>query len=140
MKHLATLCSLTLLAACAVPKPDVPEFSMAGTPPSINAVNVSDLSSDIVPQVLSKFGPKEGAIRLAGDNPMLSQDLARALKANGFRVSDNYTKHTVVYAITQVGPALLVTMKIDGQRSARLYRAGSAGEIVPATPLTSIEG
>lgn len=138
MKPLSVLCAL--LAACAAPKPDVPEFSMSGAPPSINAVNVSDLSSDIVPQVLSKFGPREGAIRVAGDNQTLTADLARALKASGYRVADGYAKHTIVYAIVPVGPALLVTMKIDGQRSAKLYRAGAAGEIMPATPLTTIDG
>jgi hypothetical protein len=45
-----------------------------------------------------------------------------------------------LYAISPLGPVLLVTLRIDGQRRAKLYKAGSAGEILPASPISVIEG
>jgi hypothetical protein len=128
-----------VLAGCAAP-PDPPAFPTTGTPPAINRVNASDLSDDIAVQVLTKFGIQEGTVTVAGDNPMIDQELVQALKHDGYRMVPRNGRHTVLYAISPLGPALLVTLRLDGQRSAKLYKAGPAGEILPASPISVIKG
>jgi hypothetical protein len=129
-----------VLAGCAAPPPDPPAFPTTGTPPTINRVNASNLSDDIAVQVLAKFGTKEGTVTVAGDNPIIDQELVLALKHDGYRIVPTSGRHTVLYAISPLGPALLVTLRIDGQRSAKLYKSGPAGEILPASPISVIEG
>ena len=45
-----TIIAVGLLAACAAPV-DPPGFPTSGTPPSINQVNVSDITNDMTVQV-----------------------------------------------------------------------------------------
>jgi hypothetical protein len=139
MRTLAVV-TAAVLACCAAPPPDPPAFPTTGTPPEINRVNATDLSDDIAVQALAKFGNEQGTVTVAGDNPIIDQELVQALKHDGYRVVPRNGRHTILYAISPIGPALMVTLRIDGQRSAKLYRAGPAGAILPASPMTVIEG
>jgi hypothetical protein len=138
VKTLAVVAA-AVLAGCAAP-PDPPAFPTTGTPPEINWVNATGLSDDIVVQVLTKFGTEEGTVTVAGDNPLIDQELIGTLKHDGYRIVPRNGHHTVLYAISPLGPVLLVTLRIDGQRRAKLYKAGPAGEILPASPISVIEG
>jgi hypothetical protein len=137
-KTTIALLSVGLLAGCAAPKePD--GFPMTGQPPEINQVNVPDLTNDIMAEVTARFGPKDGTVTVGGDNQIVSDELVHSLKANRYRVVEKNSKHSVLYAIAPLGPTLLVTERIDDQRSAQLYKSGPTGELVKATPTTITE-
>lgn len=137
-RNIGIVLSLALLAGCSVPK-DPEGFPLTGAAPEINQVNVPDLTNDMMSAVSARFGPRDGTVTIGGDNPIVSDELSRTLKANHYRVVDKNGKHTVLYAIAPLGPTLLVTQRIDDQRSAKLYKSGPTGELVPATPTTITE-
>jgi hypothetical protein len=133
------LSAALLAAGCAVQR-DPPGFPMGGVAPEINRVNVPDLTHDITAAVQAGFGVREGTLTVAGDNPIVEEELNLTLKKLGYRVVPKNGRHTVLYAVTPLGPTLMVTWRIDGQRSAKLYRSGPTGELIPATPTTITEG
>jgi hypothetical protein len=139
MRTTAFALSAALLATgCAAPK-DPPGFPMGGVAPEINQVNVPDLTHDMMFQVSGVFGPKDGTVTVGGDNPIVADELARSLKAVGYRVVPKNGRHTVLFAVAPVGPTLMVSWRIDEQRFAKLYRGGPTGDLVPATPTTITE-